>query len=651
MGLLATALSYGPPVLRDKYSGSTILPEAKVAIEDQRSIIEIVPGEGSVLGVWVFNGDAYAFRNKTGGATAGMYKSTSTGWTEIDLGSALNFDGTTVDGEPVPGNSGTPTTITGNTSSASGTLMAISFSGEWTTGAKGAMVLTDVTGTFEDNEDLHMSLLTFDTGSKTISEGDTITGATSGKTAVVTSVRISTGTYAGSDAAGLISVKNNTGTWTNSEPININGVQHALVNGAAEPVSTKVAVADGALYSQTLNPGGTYEFINYNFLSETPNISMYGVNGADKGFGYDGTTFYKNFTGVETDTPEHIIAHSSHLFYSFPSGTIQHSSIAAPNKWSVITGAGELGIGDIVSGFQTEVGDSVTNTLSVFTRNDTYILYGSSASDWALKRFHGGTGAIPFTIQKMGQTFFLDDRGLTSLYTVYNFGDFQSTVASDKVEALMQQQKSKTQTSIRVRAKNQYRLFFSDTTGITLTFINKKNLGIMPFTLSHQINCACSAEDTNGFEVLYGGFTDGYVRRIDSGTSFDGETVASFIRTAYYHYDTPDVTKRFREVTLEMNADTATTLTMYPTFDFGGTYSPRTVPVSNSYSIDVTADQWTEADISNSSTGVTAVASERVRINGLGVNMGLIIKNSSIYDKPITLQGTVVEYTPRGLRR
>ena len=72
MGLSATALSYGPPVLRDKYSGSTILPEAKVAIEDQRSIIEIVPGEGSVLGVWVFNGDAYAFRNKTGGSTAGM---------------------------------------------------------------------------------------------------------------------------------------------------------------------------------------------------------------------------------------------------------------------------------------------------------------------------------------------------------------------------------------------------------------------------------------------------------------------------------------------------------------------------------------------------------------------------------------------------
>ncbi len=86
MGLLATALSYGPPVLREIYDGSTIVAEARTAIEDQRSLIQVVPGEGDVLGVWVFNGDVYSFRNKSGGASAGMYKSTSTGWTEIDLG-------------------------------------------------------------------------------------------------------------------------------------------------------------------------------------------------------------------------------------------------------------------------------------------------------------------------------------------------------------------------------------------------------------------------------------------------------------------------------------------------------------------------------------------------------------------------------------
>ena len=154
-------------------------------------------------------------------------------------------------------------------------------------------MLTNVTGTFVDNENLTMPLLAFDTGSETISEGDTITGATSGKTAEVTSVVITTGTVAGGDAEGYMSVKNNSGTWTNSEPININGVQHALVNGAAEPTAVTVAKADGTQYGQTLNPGGLYEFVTYNFRGEASGITMYGVNTVDNGFSYDGTTFIK----------------------------------------------------------------------------------------------------------------------------------------------------------------------------------------------------------------------------------------------------------------------------------------------------------------------------------------------------------------------
>ena len=646
MGLLATALSDGPPVEREIYDGATIVPEARTAIEDQRSKISIVPGEGSVLGVWVYGANVYAFRNKSGGATAGMYKSTSTGWSEVDLGTALNFDGTVTAGEPVPGDSGTPTTIVGN-GGAQGDLMGISYSGSWSTGAKGVMVLTNITGTFVDNEVLKMPLLAFDTGSVEISEGDSLVGGTSGKTATVTSVTISSGTLAGGDAAGYISVKNNSGTWTNSEPININGIQHALVNGAAEPAEVTVAKADGTQYKQTIQPGGKYEFSTYNFRGETTGITMYGVNTVDNGFSWDGTTFIKMQTGMTTDTPGHIATHQKHLFFSFPNGSIQHSSIVAPNKWSALTGAAELGIGDNVSGFSTEV----NNVMSIFTRNDAFMLYGTSSADWELRKFHAGAGAIPYTLQKMDQTFFLDDRGITSIFTVQYFGDFQSAVASYKIDPYIQSKKNNASDSLRVRGKNQYRLYFDDKTGVEMTFINKKNQGLMPFTLSHQINCTVSAEDANGFEVLYGGFDDGYVRRMDSGTSFDGEEVSSFVRTTYYHYNSPGTRKRFRELGLEINADTSTTLTVTPSYDFGGTYSPKTSPVSSSYSVTVAADQWSESDISNSSTGITVVASERIRINGIGTNMGFIISNSSTYDKPITLQGGIVEFSKRGVRR
>jgi len=647
MGLYATSVAYGPPDLRDADADASLVSELRTAIEDQRSIIQIVPGEGSVNGVWVFNGDVYAFRNEVGGSNAGMYKSTSTGWSKIDLGTALNFDGTSGNGEPVPGDVGAATTISGATSNAEGDLMGISFNGEWTSGSTGVMVLTNITGNFQDNEDLKMPLLAFDAGSKEISSGDTITGASSGKTATVTSVTISSGSYAGSDAAGYISIKNNSGTWTNNEAINIKGAQHALVNGASEPTSVNIAKASGTEYAITLPANGKYEFVNYNFRGESSGLTMYGVNTVGKGFSWDGTTFIPILTGMDDDTPEHVIAHQKHLFYSFPNGSMQHSSIGFPNKWSAITGAAEISVGDDISGFSTEV----NNVMSVFTKNNAFMLYGSSSADWQLRKFHTGSGAVPYTLQKMDQTFFLDDRGITSLYAVQYFGDFQSSVTSDKIDPYIQKKKDNAIDSLRVRGKNQYRIYFDDKTGIEMTFINKKVQGLMPFTMKHQIKCIVSEENSNGFEVLYAGFDDGYIRKLDSGTSFDGLSVPSFVRSAYFHYDTPSARKRFRQIGLEINADTATTLTVTPSYDFGGTYSPKTSPISNSYSVSVTADQWSEDDISNKETGVTVVASERVRINGIGTNMGLIIENDSIYDKPITLQGAVVEFTPRGVRR
>ena len=164
MGILATSLSYGPPVLRDADVDASLLSELQAAQEDQRAIISVVPGEGDVLGVWVFNGVVYAFRNKSGSVTAGMYKGTSVGWEEIDLGTALKFDGTTADGEPVPGDSGTATTLVGASSGAQGDLAGISYHGEWTTGAAGAMVLSNITGTFSDNENITMPLLAYDSG-------------------------------------------------------------------------------------------------------------------------------------------------------------------------------------------------------------------------------------------------------------------------------------------------------------------------------------------------------------------------------------------------------------------------------------------------------------------------------------------------------
>ena len=637
MGLYATCLSNGPPVLRDATIDSTLVTELQERIEEKRETITVVPGTGSVLGVWGYSGDIYAFRNKTGDATAGMYKSTAAGWSEIDLGTALNFNATTINGEMVVG------AVLSGAGGATGTIAGVSYNGNWDTGAQGTVVLTSVTGTYVNGEALTSPTLSFDGGIVEIFEGDTITGATSGETATVKKVQIASGSWAEDDSAGILSVISSTGTWTDGEDINVIGAKRAVVDGSGQPSSKTIANAYGTQYAQVLQPGGTYDFVNFNFQGTDGLEKMYGANTVDNSFEFDGTTFVKIYTGMDNDTPKYVEAYKNHLFLTFPKGSIQNSSLQLPTIFSTTAGAAEIVVGDEITGLSVESKDA----FAIFGRNNMYVLYGTSSSDWNLTTFYHGSGAVDGTVQKMHTTMFLDDRGITSVGATLNYGDFKQSVISQKVDPLVQKYKDNVSTSLRVRDKNQYRLYFDDKTGIAMTFINGKNEGILPFTLSDQIVCSCSAEDSNGDEVLYGGFDDGYVRKIDSGTSFDGATVDSFVRLSYFHYGTPQLKKRFREILLELTADTSTTLNIYPDFNYGDT----TVPTSSTYDIVVTDDEWNVDDVQSDSLGIAVVDKARARIRGQGENMGILIKNSSIYDKPVTLQGAVIQYSDRGIKR
>jgi hypothetical protein len=195
MGLYATCLSNGIPVLRDATVDSNLVTELRARIEEKRETINVVPGEGNVLGVWGYLGDLYAFRNKSGGATTGMYKATASGWTEISLGTALNFDATSTNGEFV-----VDSVLTG-AGGATGTIAGVTYHGNWDTGAKGTVVLTGITGTFVDDENLTSPTLSFDAGTVEIKENDVITGASSGKTATVKKITITSGAWADDDAA------------------------------------------------------------------------------------------------------------------------------------------------------------------------------------------------------------------------------------------------------------------------------------------------------------------------------------------------------------------------------------------------------------------------------------------------------------------
>lgn len=115
------------------------------AIEKARSAIGQVPGSGRIRGVWVYNGDVYAFRDNAGGTAGVMHKATTSGWQVVDLGRTISFtSGGTY--EIAEGD-----TITGATSGATATVeRVIKTSGTWAGGdAAGRLILSGQTGTFQ----------------------------------------------------------------------------------------------------------------------------------------------------------------------------------------------------------------------------------------------------------------------------------------------------------------------------------------------------------------------------------------------------------------------------------------------------------------------------------------------------------------------
>lgn len=642
MGLFATVAVNEAPTLRDSSVDSSLVAELQTNIETQRSLIEQVPGSGSVRGVWVYNGDVYAFRDNEAGTLCKMYKAGSSGWEEQTMGTYIEYTEGQIE---VFEND----TLTGATSGATGTVVAhnILNAGFSTTNgyARGRIYLSSTSGTFSAGENIQVQRLRFDTGTREIVVGDTVTGSV--ESAVVDKVVLESGSWSGGNAAGYLQVSSwlNSNPWEDNEAISVNGTQHALAKGSS-PKNYTIGKVLTENTTVSLQPGGYFEFINYNFRGQQDDVRMYGCDGVNQAFEFDGTRLMLIDTGSSTDTPNHIAAHKFHLFLSIPGGSIVHSAPGLPLDFDSATdGAAEIAMGESVTGFSKEVEDVFT----IFTRNDTYFLYGSSVANWSLRRFHQGSGAIERSIQKVERTWYLDDRGITNIYAVQAFGDFQQSVSSDKIQPLIDSYINSVTCSLRVRAKNQYRLYFDDQTGISLTFINRNNLGIMPFSMEHQINVACSAEDSNGNEVLYGGFTDGYVRRLDSGTSFDGEEVNAFIRTAFYNYGTPHLRKRFRGVVFELDADSAGTLNVIPDFNYGKSEIPEALP--QNISITSIGDFWGSSNWADQSVGVQVVEEARTRINGVGTNMGFVLYTASTYENPMTLQGAVVEYADRGITR
>lgn len=545
---------------------------ANLAADVYRADIQAPPGSGPILGIAMLGDSKFAFKNNVAQTAANIWKNSAAGWVQVPLGFELPFtsggadyatgsveliggaagsvDGITIDSVEIMSGAETFDTslavtaqnvvdnINANTSVPNYTATLVSqtitisavTSGITPNGFVVAAALTTITTT---NTNMAGGV-----DSDAIEVGDIITGATSAETATLTGVMLESGSWVAGTAAGKLIFLTASGAFQ-AENLNI---------GAALDVCTIASDADAIV----LLPDGRYEIIVNNFGGGAGTDKMYGCDLVNRGFEFDGTTFLPINTGMTVDVPTHVEEFKNHLFFAF-AGSAQHSGIGSPYSFTVISGAGELAVGDNITAFQDQPGAEGEGALAIISRNRVHVLYGTSSVDWNLVQFRTESGAFPYTVEEFGMTMMLDDRGIKNMRTTQAFGNFVAATLSQLIQPWINERKQKATASCISRDKSQYRLFFSDNYALYITTDNNKIVGMMPVLLDHSVTCTASREVEDGTEEMYFGATDGKVYQQDRGTSFDGGAISASMELHYLGLGSPRMKKRFLTAAVEIS--------------------------------------------------------------------------------------------------
>ena len=540
-----------------------------LAQEYYRGLIQPVPGSGSILGEWEYNGSKYAFRSN--GTEVKMYCSSIAGWVLVDMHDVLNFDS---------------------------------------------------------------GVLDYDT----ISIGDTITGLTSSATGVVESMDKTGGDYL-VDASGYLVISSITGVFADGEAIQTGGVTRFNANGATSEVKFNIG-------------SNAFKFVNHNFKGNADEYAMYGCDGINNAFRFNGSVITPIFTGMADDSPNAIEAHKNHLFLSFKGGSVQHSGVTDPMAWSPVLGAAELTLGEEIQSMRSAGGD----VMLISTKKSVSGLYGTSSLDWLISLVASDAGDVGSTMDVLATPMVVTKRGIVRLDASQKYGNFESSTMSRRINPLLESYLATKQiVGVNlVRDKNQYRIYFSDGKGIILAQDHLYGGGALPqfttFDYGINISSVSSIKGDQGEETVLFGGNDGYVYQEERGNNFDGNVSHFTLKLPYHHLGSPVVRKAFKWVGVELIVNSSLSLRM--TYEFSGGQSHTQRSGETNYDATIgSAALWGEAEWGAFSWGSLSADFPQASLTGTGTDISLFFFGEGVNDPPFTVGSITYQYIPRRLLR
>ena len=369
------------------------------------------------------------------------------------------------------------------------------------------------------------------------------------------------------------------------------------------------------------------------------------------------TFFTEEITVDGTNGVKYITIHDHHLIAAGVENnlnTVYYSVYNDPNNFTG-TGAGSVTISDQIQGIK-----GFRTDLIVFAENSIHKLI--NINDSANIRIDPITESIGclsgYSIQEIGgDLIFLAPDGLRTVAGTARIGDVELGTVSKAIQPIMREVAENINnfriTSIVLREKSQYRLFYSNISAVASG--QKGIIGTLrpngfewSETKGLEVTEIGSGFDTDGVEKYYHGNNSGYVFIHDSGDDFDGSAILARYATPDYDYGDLGTLKTLHYLKVSIAAEGLVTPEVQVKFDYNSGDVPQ--PASN-YSLGTVnpSSIFGSAVFGTNIFGASASPMLRTPLQGSGTsNNFTVITNDS--KSPYRINGLYVDYIPSGRR-
>ena len=404
----------------------------------------------------------------------------------------------------------------------------------------------------------------------------------------------------------------------------------------------------------------TYDFDKFNFDGTSKIIVATGQAAAftiNTSFAVD----VINATGGGTapTNPKFVKSFANHVFYGGMSNATHSIIFSGPfTEDDFDTGAGEIKVGDIITGLKV-----FRDELFIFCQRKIYKLTGTSSSNFALAEVAKNVGTIAHnSIQELaGDLIFLSADGLRTIAGTERIGDVELGTISKQVQERINSIGYDNVTSLVIRNKSQYRLFYPVDAGLEgsskglMAVIkanpNTGNTGFEYADLKGLKVSSCDSDYIDNIETIVHGGYDGYIYKQESGNVF---TKASTTIAIDATYRSPDMTmgdagirKSMERVNLnwEPEGEVSASLFLRYNYDDINTPQPALIALASSGS----GAYFGTGSYGSAAYGQGDLPITRDSVEGSGFAVALKITDTST-NLPFAIKGFQLEFTPGGRR-